>query len=160
MRLWFKTVAPHRALLTQAPPAVRRKLWENVRPGLCAEAWEELCRQSVVLAANSRAPLNRKGPWLPAGRYWQGRGPKWDVVSRSLDGKYGLLGEVKWSERPIRGVKLRRVADELRRKGVPPALSKISEIVYCVFVPRSKDGATEIEGMSIVDAKAVAAAGT
>ena len=160
MRMWFRTVAPHRALLTQAPAAVRRKLWEDVRPGLRAAAWEELCRQSVVLAANSRTPLARKAPWMPAARYWQGRGPEWDVVSRSLDGEYGLLGEVKWSEQPLRGTDLHRIADELRRKGVPPALAKTSEIVYCLFVPRSEDGAPEIGGMLVVNAKAVAAVGT
>jgi len=159
MRLWFRTVAPHRALLAQAPAAVRRKLWEGARPGLSAAAWEELCRQSVALVAGSRTPLARRGPWLPAGRYWQGKGPEWDVVSRALDGKCGLLGEVKWSERPVRPAELRRVAGELRRKGVPPALSEASEIVYCLFVPRSEGGEKEIEGMLVIDAAAVTAAG-
>jgi hypothetical protein len=55
------------------------------------------------------------------------------VASRALDGKCGLLGEVKWSEEPVRPVELRRVAGERRRKGVPPALSEASEIVYCLF---------------------------
>jgi len=159
MRLWFRTVAPHRALLAQAPAALRRKLWESARPGLSAAAWEDLCRQSVALVAGSRAPLARRGPWLPAGRYWQGKGPEWDVVSRALDGKCGLLGEVKWSEQPVRPAELRRVAGELRRKGVPPALSEASEIVYCLFVPRSEDGEKEIEGMLVIDAAAVTAAG-
>lgn len=159
MRLWFRTVAPHRALLTQAPPAVRRKLWENARPGLYSAAWEELCRQSVVLAAGPLAPQARKQPWMPAGRYWQGKGPEWDVVSTSLDGKRGLIGEVKWSERPVRKAELRRVADELRRKGIPPALAKTAEIAYCLFVPRSEGDIREIDGMLIIDAAAVAAAG-
>ena len=46
------------------------------------------------------------------------------LVSHALDGKCGLLGEVKWSEQPVRPADLRRVAGELRRKGVPPALSE------------------------------------
>jgi AAA+ ATPase superfamily predicted ATPase len=159
MRMWFRTVAPHRALLTQAPAAVRRKLWESARPGLCAAAWEELCRRSVALTTDARGPLGRLGPWLPAGQYWQGKGPEWDVVSCSLDGKRGLIGEVKWSERPTSGAELHRVAGELRRKGVPPALSKASEIVHCIFVPRTEDEVREIEGMLIVDAAAVVATG-
>jgi hypothetical protein len=148
MRMWFRTVAPHRAILAQAPAAVRRDLWAKERPGLCASAWEELCRQSVVLAAHTRA------------RYWQGRGPEWDVVSCSLDGKCGLLGEVKWSERAFRRVELVQVADSLRGKGVPPVLTKVPEIVYCVFVPKVEDGARALDGMLVVDAAAVAAAGT
>jgi hypothetical protein len=81
------------------------------------------------------------------------------VVSRALDGKCGLLGEVKWSEQPVRPAELRRVAGELRRKGVPPALSEASEIVCCLFVPRSEGGEKEIEGMLVIDAAAVTAAG-
>jgi len=160
MRMWFRTVAPHRALLAQAPAAVRRDLWVKERPGLCASAWEELCRQSVVLAAGTRAPLGRKGPWMPGARYWQGRGPEWDVVSRSTDGKRGLLGEVKWSERPFRRAELGQIADGLRRKGIPPALAETSEVVYCLYVPQVENGAREIEGMLIIDASAVATAGT
>ena len=42
----------------------------------------------------------------------------------------------------------------------PPMLAKVSEIVYCVFVPKAEDGVREIDGMLVVDAAAVAAAGT
>jgi hypothetical protein len=82
------------------------------------------------------------------------------VVSRSLDGKRGLLGEVKWSERAFRRADLGQIADSLRRKGVPPALAQVSKIVYCLFVPKAEVGSRELDGMSVVDAAAVAAAGT
>lgn len=160
MRLWFRTVAPHRALLTQSPPSIRRKLWEDSRPGLCAEAWEDLCRQSVAVMSNSRGHLAQKGPWMAAGRFWQGKGPEWDVVSCSLDGKRGLLGEAKWSERAFRRAEFAQIANDLRRKGVPPVLAKASEIVYCLFVPKSEDGARETDSALVVDGAAVAAAGT
>jgi hypothetical protein len=81
------------------------------------------------------------------------------VVSRSLDGKRGLLGEVKWSERAFRRTELGQIADGLRRKGVPPVFAKVSEIVYCVLVPKAEDGARELDGMLVVDAAAVAATG-
>ena len=74
--------------------------------------------------------------------------------------KRGLLGEVKWSERAFRRAELGQIADSLRRKGVAPMLAKVSEIVYCVFVPKAEDGVREIDGMLVVDAAAVAAAGT
>jgi hypothetical protein len=82
------------------------------------------------------------------------------VVSRSLDGERGLLGEVKWSARAFSRAELGQIADGLRRKGVPPVLAKVSEIVYCLFVPKAEDGARELDGMLVVDATAVAAAGT
>ena len=82
------------------------------------------------------------------------------MVSRSLDGKRGLLGEVKWSERAFRRAELGQIADGLRRKGVPTALAKVPEIVYCLFVPKVEVGARELDGILVVDAMAVAAAGT
>lgn len=39
-------------------------------------------------------------------------------------------------------------------------LTKVPEIVYCVFVPKAEDGARALDGMLVVDAAAVAAAGT
>jgi hypothetical protein len=39
-------------------------------------------------------------------------------------------------------------------------LAKASEIVYCLFVPKAEDGTREIDGMLVVDAAAVADAGT
>jgi hypothetical protein len=59
----------------------------------------------------------------------------------------------------VRPAELRRIAGELRRKGVPPALSEASEIVYCLFVPKSEGDEKEIEGMLVIDAAAVTAAG-
>lgn len=159
MRLWFRIVASHRALLAQAPAAVRHALWAKERSGIFASAWEELCRQSVVMGANARTAHTRKGPWLPAARYWQGSGPEWDVVSRSIDGKRGMLGEVKWSERAFRRGEIARIAEELRGKGVPPALGQTSELVYCVFVPKAESGVREIGGTLVVDAATVVAAG-
>jgi uncharacterized protein len=157
MRMWFRIVASHRALLAQAPAVVRRELWAKERSGLFASAWEELCRQSVAFGGDARAALTRKGPWVPAARYWQGSGPEWDVVSRSLDGKRGLLGEVKWSERAFRRTDLSLIADGLRRKGVPPALARVSEVVYCVFVPKADHQAREIDGVLVSDAAAAVA---
>jgi AAA+ ATPase superfamily predicted ATPase len=160
MRLWFRIVAPHRALLAQAPATVRRDLWGKERPGLCSAAWEELCRKSVALAGNPRSTLAKKGPWMPAARYWHGKGTEWDVVSRSIDGKRGLLGEVKWSEKTFRKGDLGHIATELRRKGVPPLLEKVPEIVYCLFVPKAEEGVRKCEGMLVLNAEFVAAAGT
>lgn len=157
IRLWFRIVAPHRALLAQAPSAVRRALWDKHCASLCSEAWEDLCRKSVALLGDTRTA--KKSPWLPAARYWQGKGPEWDVVSLSIDGKHGLLGEVKWSEKSFRKNELKQAADELRRKGVPPMLEKVKDLVYCLYVPKAEGGLRECEGMLILNADSVIAAG-
>jgi CO dehydrogenase/acetyl-CoA synthase alpha subunit len=54
---------------------------------------------------------------------------------------------------------LGQIADALRRKGVPPVLATVPEIVYCLFVPKAEDGVREVDGMMIVDAAAVVVAG-
>jgi hypothetical protein len=75
------------------------------------------------------------GPWEPASRAWGGNGPEWDVVARSLDGKQLLLGEVKWSEKPVSHDDIERLARSLMAKGLPSgAQSEGLEVHYAVFV--------------------------
>jgi hypothetical protein len=49
------------------------------------------------------------------------KGPEWDVVSQTLDEGCVLLGEVKWSERPVDLPKLRTLAKKLLLTGTNPA---------------------------------------
>jgi len=71
---------------------------------------------------------------------------------RAPDGKCGLLGEVKWSERPSgqrscvgcgRASGAREAARPVR--GFPKSSN-------CLFVPKSEGGEKEIEGMLVIDA--------
>ncbi len=96
-RLWFRIVAPNKALLAEAPAVSRKALWERHKTALFAQSWEEMSRQSIPFLHRTDSPVGRFGPWEPAKRYWHGNEPEWDVVSRSLDDKKLLLGEVKWS---------------------------------------------------------------
>lgn len=85
-RLWFRVVAPHRALLATATQAGRLGLLRKLWPQLLGEGWEDLCRLSVP-RLDPRSPLGALGPWGPASRWWRGGDPEWDLVSRSLDGR-------------------------------------------------------------------------
>lgn len=156
MRLWFRAVAPHRALLAHAPGSVRMGLWTSVCDSIFSQAWEELCRESISLMPVGCASLAQFGPWLPAGRFWRGRDPEWDVVSRSVDGKYLLLGEVKWSEKPISKLACKRIAADLIRKGTP-ALQDVAslEIIRCIFVPNVNGSVKRVESVWVLDARDV-----
>lgn len=92
--LWFRVVAPHRALLATTTPEGRRDLLRRYWPQLLGSAWEELCRL-LLPGMDATPPLGALGPWGPASRWWHGNQPEWDVVARSLDGKRLLLGEAK-----------------------------------------------------------------
>ena len=98
--------------------STRRQLFKKHEQHLFPETWEELCRASVG-RLNPQTSLGAAGPWLPARRYWRGKGPEWDVVSLSLDRRRLLLGEAKWHA----GEPTERMAREayrlLLRKGLP-----------------------------------------
>ncbi|MBI5537439.1 MAG: ATP-binding protein [Deltaproteobacteria bacterium] len=132
-RFWFRVVAAHRGWLATSTRAMRRELLHQHLPRLVADEWECMCREAVTRLGALAS--GRAGPWGPASRYWRGAGPEWDVVSRSIDGKAMLLGEVKWSERPVTDAYLERAYAELLSKGVPDLdACKGSKLVYAVFV--------------------------
>lgn len=110
-RLWFRVVAPHRAILTAGTVDARKGLLYRYWDELAAMAFEELCRRLWP----------RQGSWNVASRWWQGAAPEWDLVAESLDGRTLLLGEVKWSARPIGRAIVQRHVQELERRP-PPAL--------------------------------------
>ncbi|MCC7142837.1 MAG: ATP-binding protein [Candidatus Eisenbacteria bacterium] len=139
VRTWFRLVAPQRSALAVAGTAARRALWVRHRAALVVEAWEELCRGAVP----HLSPDENGGSttWQPARRYWQGKGPEWDVVSLSVDGSSLLLGEVKWSDRPVGRRELEQIGRELAAKGVPDeAWARGKSLCHVVFVPQVERG--------------------
>jgi len=161
-RFWFKTVAPHRALLAAARPSSRRALWHRLCGALVAETWEDLCRQCVprLDVAGSAAGRGGCAPWSVAGRYWHGNGPEWDVVARSVDGARLLVGEVKWGGGDPEGA-VRAATRDLAGKGVPP-ISGLDprgvDIVRVVFMAGAPPRAAIPAGTHVVDARQVLAA--
>lgn len=131
-------------------------MWAQARGALLATAWEALCRDSVAAAQPTGSALSQCGPWLPAGRFWHGHGPEWDIVSQSTDGKRLLLAETKWSSKPVSNRDLKRAAGELRRKGVPPIKNAASsDIVHGLFVPRLAGKTQAVDGVLVLDARHV-----
>lgn len=152
LRLWFRTVAPNRAMLGATTHETRLGYWRSAWPALAATAWEALCRRAVPMLHRGDSALGRLGPWMPAQRYWHGNAPELDIVARSLDGKRLLVGEAKWTERAGR-----------RRRAARPTLPKLPdtddcEIVYALFVPEAVEGEDEASGTHLVSAKTVMAA--
>jgi hypothetical protein len=116
--------------------AARRQLLDRFWSALCAQAWEELCRTRVP-RVDPATPLGARGPWGPAARWWRGNLPEWDVVAESVDGARLLLGEVKWSARPLGAAGLDRAVRELSTKPPPDLPPQYSgrEVVRGAFVP-------------------------
>jgi AAA+ ATPase superfamily predicted ATPase len=160
IRLWFRVVAPHRAMLSAAPPAARKRLLARYWRALAATAWEDLCRAGVPCVAPKTA-LYRIGPWGPASRWWRGNDPEWDLVSESVDGRRILLGEAKWSEEPMGTAEVRAIVGDALSRRPPNLAAKYAnkDIVYAVFVPRLRSGVRRtIDGVAVVTGDDVIAA--
>ena len=149
LRLWFRVVAPARTALAEAPRETRLDYWRRHRRGLEALAWEELCRMAVPFLHRSGSALAGLGPWQPAQRYWRRGEPEYDVVARSVDGRRLLVGEVKWSDRPVSAAKFR-----FRWAPAPIPGSSGSAIVPVVFAPQGSAAGAPAD-LHVVDARTV-----
>ncbi|MFH0922005.1 MAG: ATP-binding protein [Fibrobacterota bacterium] len=152
LRFWFKVVGPHRSLLSHAPARVRIELFKKTAPALCAESWEELCRDAVP-SLEKGSPVSGFGPAL---RYWTPNGPEWDIVAASQDGSTLLLGEAKWSKKPFTPNEIIRTLNELKAKGIPNKLQgRYNKAIYCVFVPVFDKTLKTQRDCAVINAKTV-----
>ena len=150
-RLWFRVVAPHRGRLATDTRPGRLQLLERYWKDLAAHAWEDLCRERVHRISSTTA-LGKLGPWGTAARWWKGDAAEWDLVAESMDGRRLLLGEVKWSAKPLTDRALQRGAGALAAKPMPDLSSHYSELepVRALFVPEIRTGTPKRSGDIIV----------
>jgi len=113
LRLWFRTVTPHRGSLRTATAAVRRGYLRSVWPQLWAEAWEQLCREAIPRLARAATAL------LPAARSWAAGAAEWDAVSMSPDGELLVVVECKAAARGIDARSLQRIIAAAKAKEPP-----------------------------------------
>jgi hypothetical protein len=142
-RLWFRVVAPNRARLASCNQSERLTSLNRHWDRLVAEAWEDLCRKCVARLPSSTR-LGLQGPWQLASRWWSAALPEWDLISESVDRRKLLLGEAKWSARPIRGAALQQALRETVSKPAPalPEKYRRHTVVRALFVPEA-DGRAE-----------------
>ncbi len=66
----------------------------------------------------------------------EGTGPDWHVVAATLDGRAFLLGEIKWTGRPVNEGELDRIGRILLAKGLPQEQwASAAQIIHAVLVP-------------------------
>ncbi len=135
-RLWFRVVAPNRGFLAASGRDARISLLNRFWPQLVSLAWEDLCRKRLPFL-HPRTPLGELGPWGIASRWWRGKMPEWDIVSESAKGRRLLVGECKWTDRPLNRGSLEKHAREVFSRALPalPESYRDHEIVRALFVP-------------------------
>ncbi len=133
-RTWFSVVASRRGFLAAADTDARQRLWDKAKPRVFAEGFEQLVRAAVPGLPKAALGGIKFGP---AGRYWENKGPEWDVVALSEDGKRLLLGEVKWHDRDADERTMQRMVGDLLKKGIPNENRwQDLEITHAVFLPK------------------------
>lgn len=143
LRMWFRVVAPNRAMLIAGSRASRHAILDQHWNLLLGQAWEDLCRRAVPAIA--RGLLARLGPWQPVQRYWRGADPEWDVVANAVHGARTLVGEAWYAHEPVTPAVLRREAARLAARPLPPAVAG-HEVVRALFVPTTRAGSPRILG--------------
>lgn len=133
LRFWFRYVHPNQGSLDLG--LTDAILDQRIRPDLdnfVAIGFEEASRQLV-------ARMARQGtlPFLPEniGAWWE-RDAEIDVLAISHTEKKGLVGECKWSTRPVGA----NVLDELKRKA--GAILRSGEIEHLYYALFSRSGFT------------------
>lgn len=131
LRFWFKIVASRRSLFSQVSASVRHQWLKEGLPSLFGTAWEELCRSAIPVLSENWEVI-----YEPAGRFWHGQGPEWDIVSQSSDGHHLLIGEAKWTEKKPSTQWIQKTIQELKNKGIPPVKRHPNaQIQYVLFIP-------------------------
>lgn len=150
IRFWFNIVASHRSYFAQAS-SERRKQWleDHLQP-VFSLSWEELCRNVIPLLDSDQFLYDR------ASRYWDRKGPEWDVIAQSIDGKALWIGEAKWIAKKPSTKWVYQAIQDLKGKGLPPIDDReVKQIFYSLFIPEKPTGLVLPDNVSIFDAKAI-----
>ena len=117
-------------------------MYSGIKNRMLPEVREGTCRLALPALGETGEILSGYGGWSPAGRYWGGSGPEWDVVARSQDKSVFLLGEVKWHEGPVSDKDLDKIHAGLLAKGRARLAGggAFKETVYVLFVPECRPG--------------------
>ena len=153
---WFRVLGPRRSLFDAATKQGRLLLWRKYADAVFAFQWEELARRNIhKCAAVSRlAPAGQM--WLAAQRWWQENRPEWDIVTSSMEGELGLLGEVKWSEKPFTAKEVSQLAKTLLTRERPAAVP--DEAKYVLVLPAVEKGVRAPDGVCLVTGNDILAA--
>lgn len=107
LSFWFRYVEPNRSGIEQAPDAVFEG---TIEPGLSdhvATTFERVCREAIWMAIRT----GELDTYSEVGRWWYGEN-EIDIVGLAPNEERILLGECKWTSRPVG----RALADDLREK--------------------------------------------
>ena len=135
MRFYYRFIHPNQHLLEQGlHDLLWQRISEQLRAFIGAFAFEELCRETILIWARAG-----KLPFIPerVGSHWAPNAQV-DVVAINWRQRQILLGEAKWTGKPIN----RKIVRDLMAKAslVVPDEGKDWQVLYAFF---SRSGFTD-----------------
>ncbi|MBI5478187.1 MAG: ATP-binding protein [Deltaproteobacteria bacterium] len=154
VRFWFRFVLGQRHLLEMDQAARAARTLGHALDDFAAPVYEEICRDEV-----NRGLLDETtgAAWTGAGRFWD-RSTEVDVLAFAGDRRRVLLGECKWSRRPVGPDVLEHLEAALPATGLAAAGLKASFALFARagFSPGLRDAARGrrdvvlVHGLSVV----------
>jgi len=121
VRFWFWFVLPHSGLLETGRITEAMNLLTERFDGFVSEAYEAVCRREVAAGLLDERTGAR---WARCGRWWA-RDAEIDLVALDAEGGAVLLGEAKWSRRPVGTNVLASLERVATRVPVPPGWRRV-----------------------------------
>jgi len=135
MNFYFRFIVPYRSFIELGRLSPILNTFETDFAGYVSQYWEKLCREAV--SGNEiygiRYGIARRW-WGPVSRTEK---MEFDVVAESLDKKYLLVGECKWTA----GENCDRLLYELKEKASKLSFAKNKIIVPVLFLKHAPSGA-------------------
>jgi AAA+ ATPase superfamily predicted ATPase len=147
---YFKFVVPYRSFIeTERADVVLNRIREQFA-GYVSFYWEDLCRDAIPR-------LNINGIAFNPASSWWGNPAKdisiqLDVVADSQDGNYLLVGECKWSEKPVN---IEELVTDLEKKASLLPFAQGKKIIPILFLkqkPANRYNKTVFFPKDILDA--------
>ena len=131
VNFYFHFVQGNKSMLEMG---LTEKVWNNIQPKLnlyYSETWETLARLSVPY-------INIENiEWGMASRWWgkgeDGKEIEIDILAESIDKKYILAGEVKWSD----SVKINEIVNKLKYSVANIPKLKYKKIIYALWLKKN-----------------------
>ncbi len=133
LNFYFRFVVPHRSFIEIEQSSTVLELFSGQFSQYVSGMWEELCRQAVP------GLMTDEIQFKPASRWWgspeKGIELELDVVAESLDGRYLLVGECKWTDKPENPDRLK---EELLKKVTYLPFAKGKMIIPALFLKQAE----------------------
>jgi AAA+ ATPase superfamily predicted ATPase len=133
MNFYFTFIVPHLSSLELGNTAPVYEIFKQKHDNFVSAEWENICRRSIPLK-----PVN--GIMFNSAKRWWGNNlnkevMEMDVIANSIDGKYLLVGECKWSVVP----NIPGLIETLERKAALLPFAQGKKIIPALFLKGSHE---------------------